>query len=251
MADLDYGPVFVTKGRLKGRVLYYDDDATEKTAICYVGHPLHFVGTYSVHKRLLREPTIDDLLKRREEISRVLANIAIKREWLVDPREVHMLWSERTLVTEELYERRFLGEFGRLGEAPNIFLCHSSKDKGFVRMVHDDPKRLGAASWLDENEIDVGESIVEKISEALNDTKFLVLFLSESSVKSLWTTKEWQAFLSKQLTNGTAAVLPLLIEDCKIPGILADIKYADFRQSYHDGFKSLHRALVQSSKRAG
>jgi hypothetical protein len=63
MDDLDYGPVFVFRGRLKGRVVYYDDNETPKTAICYVGHPLDFVGTYDIPMRFLREPTIDDCLK--------------------------------------------------------------------------------------------------------------------------------------------------------------------------------------------
>ena len=72
MDELDYGPVFVCRGRHKGRVLYYDDNETPKTGICYVGHPLDFVGTLDVPMRFLREPTVDELLKRREELSREL-----------------------------------------------------------------------------------------------------------------------------------------------------------------------------------
>jgi hypothetical protein len=43
--ELEYGAVFVFQGRHKGRVLYYDDDGAPRTAICYVGHPIDFVGT--------------------------------------------------------------------------------------------------------------------------------------------------------------------------------------------------------------
>src|ERR1700733_1056742 len=56
MAELEYGPVYVLRGRHKGRILYYDDDYTSKTAICYVGHPLSFCGTFDVALRFLREP---------------------------------------------------------------------------------------------------------------------------------------------------------------------------------------------------
>jgi hypothetical protein len=69
MTDFDYGPVFIFGGRHKGRVLYYDDDETHKTAICYVGHPLNFIGNYPVQKRFMREPTVGDLMKRREVIA--------------------------------------------------------------------------------------------------------------------------------------------------------------------------------------
>jgi len=79
MPDLEYGPVFVTGGRHKGRVLYYDDDCTDKTAICYIGHPLSFAGNVDVPVGLLREPTIDDLLKWKEELWRELNNIANRK----------------------------------------------------------------------------------------------------------------------------------------------------------------------------
>ena len=81
MAKLSYGPVFVSAGPLKGRILYYDDDATLRTAICYAGHPIDFVGTYDVQKRYLRDPTIDELLNRREAIHRMLNEIAIDDDW--------------------------------------------------------------------------------------------------------------------------------------------------------------------------
>ena len=81
MNDLDYGPVFVFRGQHKGRILYYDDNEMPKTAICYVGHPLDFVGTYNIPTRFLREPTIDELLKRRQEIGNELTNYAIDKDW--------------------------------------------------------------------------------------------------------------------------------------------------------------------------
>jgi hypothetical protein len=75
MEELDYGPVFVSGGRLKGRVLYYDDDYTPRTAICYIGHPLSFAGTYDVPLRFLREATIDELMTRREQLWRKLIDL--------------------------------------------------------------------------------------------------------------------------------------------------------------------------------
>lgn len=62
LEELDYGLVYVVKGRHKGRILYYDDDDTPKTAICYAGHPLDFVSTFGIPKKCLRVTTIDDLL---------------------------------------------------------------------------------------------------------------------------------------------------------------------------------------------
>jgi hypothetical protein len=243
MSELEYGPVYVFGGRHKGRVLYYDDDYTSKTAICYIGHPLSFCGNVDVPIRLLREPTIDDLLKRKEELWRALNQIAINKEWdLFHPQDIHGLWAERSLVDDIINERRMFGVFGQL-EGQTVFLCHSSVDKGWVRMVHDDLKHLGVNCWLDENKIKVGDSIVSKISEGLKTSKTLLLFLSKKSIESQWTKKEWQSFLSRQLSSEELTILPVLLEDCAVPEILADIKYADFREGYYEGFRQIYDSL--------
>lgn len=244
MDELDYGPVFVFRGRLKGRILYYDDNETDKTAICYVGHPLDFVGTFDVPMRFLREPTVDELLKRREELGNELTDYAIDNKWDdVSPSEIYELWAEKALVNDTLYERRMFGEFGKLSADSDVFLCHCSADKGRVRMVHDDLKNLGVSCWLDENNIKVGESIVSKIDEGLGASKIIIASLSKKAVQSMWAKKEWQSFLSRQLSGNELRILPALLEDCDVPAILADIKYADFRASYHDGFKDIYKAL--------
>ena len=118
-------------------------NAKNGNLLCW--HPLDFVGTYDVPMRFLREPTIDELLKRREELDRELIDYAIDKTWDVDPSEIHELWSEKTLVIETLFERRMFGELGKLSAENEVFLCHSSADKGWVRMVHDDLKSRGVS----------------------------------------------------------------------------------------------------------
>ena len=127
--ELEYGPVVIIGGAHKGRIFYYDDDDSEKTAICYVGHPLNFCGTYAIRNRLLREPTIDDLIKRREELWKILSQLAIAGTWDIEPRRLHELWSEKSLVDDTLYERRLFGEFGHLEQGKEVFLCHKFREQ--------------------------------------------------------------------------------------------------------------------------
>lgn len=232
MDEIDYGAVYIISGRHRGRVLYYDDDETSKTAICYVGHPVDFCGAFDIPKRFLRVPTIDELLKRRGELWRTLTDIAVHKKWdSVDPDEIHALWAEKSLIMGEITDRQLTGALDNI-EGLSVFLCHSSKDKGVVRMIHDDLKARKVNCWLDENKIKVGDSIVAKISEGLKSSATMLLFLSPDSVNSLWTKKEWQAFLSRQLSGHKLKILPALLEDCAIPEILSDLKYADFRKDY-------------------
>jgi hypothetical protein len=43
----------------------------------------------------------------------------------------------------------------------------------------------------------------------------------------------------RQLKDRAIRILPVLIEDCDVPLLLDDIKYADFRLDYNKGFTSL------------
>jgi hypothetical protein len=63
--------------------------------------------------------------------------------------------------------------------------------------------------------------------------------LSEASVKSEWVKRELNAALMKELKRKSVVVLPLLLQDCEIPPLVADKKYADFRQGYDAGLAEL------------
>ena len=43
--------------------------------------------------------------------------------------------------------------------------------------------------WYDELELNVGDSIVEKINQGIKESKFMVVVLSKSSVDKLWCKK--------------------------------------------------------------
>jgi hypothetical protein len=205
--DLSYGAVYVEKGRFRGRVMYYDDMEFRKTAVCYTGVPIYCRGYYHVPYRYLREPTIEELLDRNEKIGRSLMKFAIDDESDIEAEDIHDLWLEKELILGELQERRMAGEVEQIIGEKTVFLCHSSADKGFVRMVNDDLRRLGATTWLDENNIKVGESIVEKISDGLKSSQFLAIFLSPDSVKSKWALREWQSFISVRCARRWATEL--------------------------------------------
>ena len=127
--------------------------------------------------------------------------------------------------------------------AKTVFFSHSSKDKLFVRHVYSDVKCGGHDAWLDENEISVGDLIVLKINGGLAKADAVILFVSHAASQSYWVQKEWQSALSVAITGGKVKLLPALIEDCELPPILADLKFADFRKSYAEGLKSLLDAL--------
>ena len=173
--ELSYGPVYVTKGAFKGQIMDYDDDEGRQ-AICYIGSIVSSDRYYLVPKRYLREPLVDDLLTRLSSIDDILYRAKLRDEWHLEIDELHELWLEKNTIKDALFARRKYGELPHIEGDKTIFLCHSSADKGFVRMVHDDLRQMGINTWLDENIIKVGESIVGKVSEGIAGSQFMAVF---------------------------------------------------------------------------
>ena len=128
-------------------------------------------------------------------------------------------------------------------ESKKLFLFHASDDKYFVRQVRNDLARAGHSVWMDEFEIKVGDSIVQKINSATETVEGLVLFMSRASSNSNWVKREWQSVLMAFMNKGSPQIYPVLIEECEIPAIISDIRYANFSESYNEGLESLLQAI--------
>lgn len=126
---------------------------------------------------------------------------------------------------------------------PSIFISHSSRDKEYVRRLALDLRSLGLKVWLDEWEIKVGEPITQGIQSGLVHCDYIAVWLTKQAVQSRWVEREWQAKYHEEVIKGTIIVLPLLAEDCEIPILLSDKKYADFRDDYDSGLGELLKVL--------
>jgi hypothetical protein len=124
----------------------------------------------------------------------------------------------------------------RANKTLGFFISHSSKDKEIARRISEAIRALGLQVFFDDWSIGAADSIIEKISQEIVKHDTLALLLSPDSVKSQWVQKELDAALMAQLNGADVKVLPLLVEECDIPPLLADIKYIDFRNSFEDAF---------------
>ncbi len=110
-----------------------------------------------------------------------------------------------------------------------VFLSHSSKDKAFARRLGADLRRNGHVVWIDEAEIQVGDSLIEKIRDGIDEVDFVAAVLSKASIKSEWVKKELDLASNREIEERRVIVLPLLIQNVTPPGFLKGKKYADFR----------------------
>jgi hypothetical protein len=82
--------------------------------------------------------------------------------------------------------------------------------------------------WLDEAEINMGDSLSEKIGSAISEMRYFTIILSDNSIGSEWVKKELQVAIQKELAEKRVVILPLLLHRVDLPTFLKDKKYADF-----------------------
>ncbi|WP_405077858.1 toll/interleukin-1 receptor domain-containing protein [Pectobacterium versatile] len=127
-----------------------------------------------------------------------------------------------------------------------IFLSHTSKDKPFVRRLRKDLLEHGVPKvWVDEAEIEVGDSLTAKIEEGMKETRYIGVVLSSESINAPWVKKELDIAINREISSNEVVVLPLLYQECDIPPFLQGKLYADFTsiEAYENGLEKLLRKL--------
>lgn len=114
---------------------------------------------------------------------------------------------------------------------PSVFISHSSLDKPFVRRLTLDLRKSEIEVWLDEEQIEPGQSIVGRINDGLIQKDFVLLAVSANFLSSEWATWETNSSIVTAVNKKANSVIPLLIDNCwdSAPPLLADKSYIDFR----------------------
>lgn len=104
----------------------------------------------------------------------------------------------------------------------SIFLSHNRNDKPFVRRIGKYLSTYGVKCWIDEAEIKIGESLLDKINTAINECDYFGIVLSRNSINSEWVRKELNMALQKEKKYKKLVILPILIDNTELPSSLSD-----------------------------
>lgn len=126
----------------------------------------------------------------------------------------------------------------------SAFLSYASEDKINAKCIADDLNRSGIDVWLDEWSILPGDSIIEKINEAIKDRRYFIPVLSPSFIGKPFPMRELQSAIMKQANDTRKYIIPVLIKPCELPELIKDIAYADLHSDYNSGIRKLLRALT-------
>lgn len=99
------------------------------------------------------------------------------------------------------------------------FVSHSHRDHEQAKNLAEALRQCSVESWLDEWEIQPGDSLVQKVDQGLRDCGVFVVLLSSASVASAWVRDELDVALIQRI-EGTARVIPVVVESCEIPTLL-------------------------------
>jgi hypothetical protein len=124
-----------------------------------------------------------------------------------------------------------------------IFISYSHADRKFVNRMAAHLVKANAHVWVDSWELNVGDSLVSRVQQAIQESSALLIVLSKASVASEWCKKELNAGLMRELDEKRVLVLPVLVEDCDVPVFLREKLYADFRGKFGVGLQALVDAV--------
>lgn len=122
-----------------------------------------------------------------------------------------------------------------------MFLSHAWEDKLLVTRLEKELKTTGVDVWVDHSDVRAGDQISKRVSDALEWCNTLLLLWSKDAKTSKWVQLELNAAISLHKT-----IIPCLIDNTKLPGILSGTAHLDF----HDigmGIAKLLSAIDMSS----
>ena len=131
----------------------------------------------------------------------------------------------------------------RPADGKRAFLSHSSPDDGYVQEMVQYLRALGYVEvFNDSHTIEPDEEFWPRIEQAILACDAFVVVLSHASVKSVWVDREVQFARA----NGKR-VIPIRIDDCKLPASFKGHDVIDLRQGRGDRVKIAPSRILRHS----
>jgi TIR domain len=97
--------------------------------------------------------------------------------------------------------------FGNLQS--DVFICHATEDKGFVRPLAHALVLRGFEVWYDEFVLHVGDSLRREIDKGLEACRFGVVVLSRAFFAKSWPQRELDGLTQRETSAGRTVILPV------------------------------------------
>ena len=95
----------------------------------------------------------------------------------------------------------------------SVFVSYAHDDAGFVDPIVDTVKKMGHDVNIDTELLIGGDRLVPKIKQNIEDSDFIIVFLSSNSVKSKWVSREIFEALRIEIETKKGRMIPCKIGD--------------------------------------
>lgn len=115
-----------------------------------------------------------------------------------------------------------------------VFLCHAKNDKAAVRRIYQQLVHVGADPWLDDEKLLPGQDWELEIAKAIRTSDLVAVCLTASSTsRTGYVQKEIRDALdvAEQQPEGSIFIIPVRLEDCKVPDRLSRWQWVDLFDS--------------------
>lgn len=203
-------------------------------------HEIHFKN---VEMQLRKQPSLLSLWKNWMD-GRV-PNSSIKERL-----SLAGISDEKSPIRNMIYRRVFFegGTLCLISEAGKSFkydviLSYSSANKETVHALAERLKNEGLSVWLDAWEIKPGDSIIWKVHQGLEQSRTLIICMSQAYFDSEWEIIKHNTLFFRDPTNSQRRFIPLLIQECILPNMIAKFSYIDWRTPSNETYDKLMAAL--------
>ncbi|MCY2995591.1 MAG: toll/interleukin-1 receptor domain-containing protein [Planctomycetota bacterium] len=112
-----------------------------------------------------------------------------------------------------------------------VFLSYSSSDSMLVTFIYRELSRSDLEVWIDEKELGIGEALTDALSEAIEEVDYFLIVISSVALRSRWVKKELKIAVSAEKRRRRKLVIPILIENVKLPVSLRNRTYCDLTKN--------------------
>lgn len=126
------------------------------------------------------------------------------------------------------------------GLRPNrVFLSYAGADREAAQQIATAMRWGQLEVWFDAWELSAGDSIFDRVRDAVSASDVFVILLSAESVRSRWVQHELSVALSEQLRRRAITIISALLSDCEVPTSLRAHHYVDLRHDRDSGISKL------------
>lgn len=132
----------------------------------------------------------------------------------------------------------------------SVFVSHASDDNPTVARIVTDLRAAGHTVWVDKSDLPAGGSLAGSISKGIEGSDAFLLLLSKSAAISRWVDLEWQAGLSRSMSDASYVFLLVRLDDVEVPLLLKGRKWIDLGAGYGEALEAIEKSLSPTAAAA-